>query len=83
MPPDTDEIAPIACTLDTGGLKERLDWIADLNRRALRESHRDDLRLTSVMILPQSLTSVEWWPVSKPVVPFLISTSWSGPMLSR
>lgn len=44
--PDTDEIAPIACTLDTGSFKERLNWIADLNRRALRESHRDDLKLT-------------------------------------
>lgn len=44
--PDTDEIAPIACTLDPGSLKKRLAWIADLNRRALQESHRDDLRLT-------------------------------------
>lgn len=44
--PDTDEIAPIACTLDTGSFKERLDWVADLNRRALQASHRDDLTLT-------------------------------------
>ncbi len=44
--PDTEEIAPIACTLDTGGLKQRLDWIADLNRRALHASNRDGLRLT-------------------------------------
>ena len=44
--PDTDEIAPIACTLDTASFKERLDWIADLNRRALQASHRDDLKLT-------------------------------------
>lgn len=44
--PDTDEIAPIACTLDTGSLKERLDWIADLNRRALQTSLRNDLKLT-------------------------------------
>lgn len=44
--PDTDEIAPIACSLDTGSFKERLDWIADLNRRALQASHRDNLKLT-------------------------------------
>ncbi|GBQ26510.1 hypothetical protein HLH34_10845 [Gluconacetobacter azotocaptans] len=44
--PDTDDITPIACTLDAGSLKERLAWIADLNRRALLASHRDDLRLT-------------------------------------
>lgn len=44
--PDIDDTAPIACTLDTGSFKERLDWIADLNRRALQASHRDDLRLT-------------------------------------
>lgn len=43
---DEDEIAPIACTLDTASFKERLGWIADLNRRALKASHRDDLKLT-------------------------------------
>lgn len=35
----------IACTLDAGNLKERLDWIADLNARALRGTRRDDLTL--------------------------------------
>lgn len=39
------EAAPIACVLDAGDFKARLAWIADLNRRALRESRRDDLRL--------------------------------------
>jgi len=39
------ETAPIACTLDAGNLNERLEWIADLNARALRRSRRDDLRL--------------------------------------
>ncbi|MDT7533089.1 hypothetical protein OVY48_06520 [Sphingobium sp. SA2] len=36
---------PIACTLDAGNLKERLDWIADLNARTLRSSKHDDLTL--------------------------------------
>jgi hypothetical protein len=39
------EAAPIACTLEAGSFKERLAWIADLNRRALLSSRRDDLRL--------------------------------------
>lgn len=39
------EEAPIACTLDTRDFKERLDWIAHLNRRALLDARRDDLRL--------------------------------------
>ncbi|CCV06246.1 conserved hypothetical protein [Mesorhizobium metallidurans STM 2683] len=39
------EAAPIACTLDAGDFKERLAWIADLNRRALLGARRDDLRL--------------------------------------
>lgn len=42
----TDTIdTPIACTLDAGNLKDRLDWIAGLNARALLESRRDDLTL--------------------------------------
>jgi hypothetical protein len=36
--------APIACTLDIGGFKERLAWIAELNRDALR-SHQWDERV--------------------------------------
>lgn len=39
------EAPPIACTLDGGGLKARMAWIADLNARALKESRHDDLRL--------------------------------------
>lgn len=39
------EPAPVACTLGAGDFKARLAWIADLNRRALRSQHRDDLRL--------------------------------------
>lgn len=36
---------PIACTLNPRNLKERLNWIADLNTRGLRGSRRDDLTL--------------------------------------
>lgn len=36
---------PIACTLDAGNLKERLDWIGKLNARALLGSQRGDLSL--------------------------------------
>lgn len=38
--------APIACMLSGNDFKERLKWLADLNRRALIGSDRDDLRLT-------------------------------------
>jgi hypothetical protein len=41
----TAEAAPIACMLDAGDFKNRIAWIADLNRRALVGSRRDDLRL--------------------------------------
>lgn len=37
--------APIACTLGAGAYQERLDWIADLNRSALRSSRREGARL--------------------------------------
>lgn len=39
------ESTPIACTLDARRFEERLAWIADLNRRALIDARRDDLRL--------------------------------------
>lgn len=39
------EPTPIACTLNTSDLKARMAWIADLNRSALKEAHRGDLRL--------------------------------------
>lgn len=42
------EPAPVACTLGAGDFKARLAWIADLNRRALRSQHRDDLRVELV-----------------------------------
>jgi hypothetical protein len=37
--------APIACMLSGNDFKERLRWIADLNRTSLKDSNRDDLRL--------------------------------------
>jgi hypothetical protein len=42
--PSTD--TPIACTLETGEFKERLGWIAELNREALLDARREGLRLT-------------------------------------
>lgn len=39
------DVAPIVCTLDARDFKERLDWIANLNARALLEARRDDMRL--------------------------------------
>ena len=37
---------PIACMLSGRDFKTRLAWIADLNRRSLRDKHRADLQLT-------------------------------------
>jgi hypothetical protein len=39
------EPAPIACTLGPGDFRQRLAWIADLNRDALRDQRRGGLRL--------------------------------------
>jgi hypothetical protein len=39
------EPVPIACTLGPGDFRQRLAWIADLNRDALRDQRRDGLRL--------------------------------------
>lgn len=39
------EPPPIACTLGAGDFKNRMTWIADLNRDALRAHRREDLRL--------------------------------------
>lgn len=36
--------APIACTLQIGELRERLEWIAQLNRAALLDGRREGLR---------------------------------------
>ena len=38
--------APIACMLSGNDFKERLKWMADLSRKALIGSERDDLRLS-------------------------------------
>ena len=41
-----DELeAPVACTLGAGDFRARLDWIAELNKAALRQHLREDLRL--------------------------------------
>lgn len=45
MPVELSDPAPVICTLGAGDYKARLAWIADLNSRALRAHHRDDLRL--------------------------------------
>jgi hypothetical protein len=45
MTADRSASAPIACTLDARDYQQRLAWIADLNRTALRAQHRDGLRL--------------------------------------
>lgn len=37
--------APIACTLGTGAYRERLAWIAELNRSALQSVRREGARL--------------------------------------
>jgi len=39
------EAKPIVCTLGAASLKDRIAWIVDLNRDALRSHRRDDLRL--------------------------------------
>src|SRR6185437_17082945 len=36
---------PIACTLGAGAYRERLAWIAELNRSALQSARREDARL--------------------------------------
>jgi hypothetical protein len=51
------EAAPIACMLDRGDFRERLAWIADLNREALLGERRDDLRL-ELTYMAQSLVRV-------------------------
>jgi hypothetical protein len=36
----------IACTLGAGDLRERMAWIATLNSRSLKASHKEGLKLT-------------------------------------
>ena len=45
MTTDRFEPVPIACTLQSGDFQERVNWIADLNRDALRSHRREGLRL--------------------------------------
>ncbi|MGH8219165.1 MAG: hypothetical protein ACREUT_11480 [Steroidobacteraceae bacterium] len=42
---DVPEPAVIACTLGAEGMRERVKWIADLNRTALRSQRRSGLQL--------------------------------------
>jgi hypothetical protein len=51
------EAAPIACTLDTVNFRERLAWITELNRNALIDLRRDDLRL-ELTYAPHALEDV-------------------------
>jgi hypothetical protein len=43
--PEGELELPIVCTLGAGDFRERLDWIAALNKAALRHHRRDDLQL--------------------------------------
>jgi hypothetical protein len=45
MSVELPETAPVACALGAGDFEARVASIADLNHRALRAQHRDDLRL--------------------------------------
>ena len=51
------ETGPIVCTLTPGDFKDRLAWIAALNRDALREKRRNDLRL-DLTYAPQAAARV-------------------------
>jgi hypothetical protein len=51
------EPTPIACTLGPGDFRQRLAWIADLNRDALRAQQRDGLRL-ELIYAPAALDRV-------------------------
>ena len=45
MTADVRPSTPIACTLNSGDFRQRLAWIAALNRDGLRTRHRDGRRL--------------------------------------
>lgn len=45
MRPKTEAVPPLICSLGAGEFRERLDWIAALNRTALLDAHRDGRRL--------------------------------------
>jgi len=42
---------PIACSLNGAEYRNRVQWIEDLTRRALREHRRDDLKLHLIYLL--------------------------------
>ena len=46
--PTPSDAAPIACTLAPGAFQDRLAWIAELTRDALRHHERRDLTLVLV-----------------------------------
>jgi hypothetical protein len=55
------EAAPIACTLASGDFDNRLTWIAELARDALREHRRDDLVLQLTYARPkQPIVYANW-----------------------
>lgn len=54
--PRTDE-QPIVCSLAAGDYRERLAWIVELNRDALRQQRRNDLRL-ELTYAPQAAARV-------------------------
>jgi len=51
--PQADEGMPNACILTTDDYAARLAWIASLNSTALRDEHREDLRL-DLLYAPES-----------------------------
>lgn len=57
MTAKSPELPPIACTLASPEFKVRLGWIARLNAAALRDHHRDGLRL-ELTYAPEALEQV-------------------------
>jgi hypothetical protein len=53
----TMEIQPISCTLTGGDFRDRLAWIAELTRDALRGHDRDELVL-NLHYAPEAVTRV-------------------------
>lgn len=57
MTTDARPSAPIACTLSSGNFRQRLAWIATLNRHALRMRHRNG-RLLELTYAPDAVDQV-------------------------
>lgn len=57
MSTDTPQTPAIACTLGPGDFKERLAWIGEVNRSALRGHRRDGLRL-ELIYAPDAVAQV-------------------------